>query len=175
MPRYMMAIETKFNWEKDKKNGFRFLGVSEYKVGRAKLVSAGDVIFVYVPSPQCSFSDIRMAVKDGAHNSPQTREYDVPCYAGLITESVVALDPEKWLSIKGLIGALSFLRPVPKWGIALQNSFREITAKDAAVIVNGMSKLNPEADWSHVRGQIGLLGKGSNVGRIVRGAQSVMK
>jgi hypothetical protein len=141
-PNFWMAIESYHNWCADQRNNFQFMGMSEYGIERAKQVMRGDLVFVYVPAPRSSFSDIRIVSRAGLHRSGHSSVYDIPCYAGLITKPAVVLDAEKWLKIKTIIGGLSFVRLKAGWGNALRKSFRKIKPMDAEVIIDGMMRLN---------------------------------
>jgi hypothetical protein len=148
--RYWMAIESLNNWVADKGNSFRFTGVTGHRTRLAGSVKEGDLIFMYIPSPHSSFSDLRRVVTSGLSRSVHAREYDIPCSLGVNTMSIIELDPKIWVRIAPLVGKLSFLKIVPRWGYALRTSFREITPPDARVIVQAMAKAKPDRCWSSV-------------------------
>jgi hypothetical protein len=151
---FWMAIESLHNWRADQRNEFRFIGVSEFAVERAKEVKRGDFVFVYVPLPRSSFSDVRLILKAGVHRSPQTSMYDVPCYAGLITKPLLVLEDGKWLPIRSIIGGLSFVSLKAGWGNALRRNFRKVTMSNAETILSGMERLNLSLPWSEIRGKV---------------------
>jgi hypothetical protein len=155
-PNFWMAVESLHNWRADERNGFRFLGVSEFAVDRAKQVQRGDCVFVYVSSPRSAFSDVRLVIEDGLHRSPHVTAYDVPCYAGLTTAPLVVLEREQWLPIRTIINGLSCVQFKAGWGNALRRSFRSIRSADAQTILCGMERLSPSLPWNKTRTMLKL-------------------
>ena len=153
-------MESKRNWEADKRIDFTFTGITERRTVSAKNVKAGDLLFMYVPTPYCAFADIRIAVKDGIHRSLHTREYDVECYRGLMTAPLIALEEKQWVSLAGFVWDLSFARMTrsssTKWGHAMRVSFRKLTRADGEVIIRKMAERQPNFDWVSVRAKLGL-------------------
>jgi hypothetical protein len=150
-PAFWMAIETIDNWEVDRKNGFCFLGIVEYRIAKAHKVRAGDFIFVYVPSPYSGFADVRRVEVDGVRPSSHARLYSVACSRGVATSPVISLDPAQFTLMRRLIGRLTFVRPGPLWGNSIRSSFRSIVASDASEILAEMAASNPELNWARVQ------------------------
>jgi len=154
--RFWMAIESYSNWVADKENGFRFTGVTEYRSTNAARVNKNDMVFIYVPSPECAFSDVRRVMQGGLSRSSHAAEYDIPCSQGILTASLIVLDENKWVPIKKLVGKLSFIRLTVKWGYALRHSFRELNPDDAALIVNQMAAVAPSSRWPGIMAEISV-------------------
>jgi hypothetical protein len=159
---FWIAVESVHNWRADEANVFRFTGVTEFRTRSAKRARKGDLIFVYVSSPHCAFSDLRRVMQDGLSRSLHSREYDIPCSEGLLTTPVITLAVKKWVSVRKLIGKLSFIEINPKWGRAFRVSFRQITSIDAMVIATGMSKASPGPEWDAILKEMQLTHSASN-------------
>ncbi len=148
--RFWIAVESYKNWLTDSDNAFQFTGVSSSRERRAAQARNGDLIFVYVPSPRCSFSDVRRVAKNGLSRSPHTRLYDMPCSGGLVTTPERTLEVKKWVPVQQFIGKLSFIKISFKWGQAFRVSFREITPKDAVHLITAMQLASPELEWGSI-------------------------
>jgi hypothetical protein len=142
-----LTVESAANWEADRQNGFKYLGISDYRVKRATSVKQRDLIFVYIPSPWVAFSDIRIAEKDGVGRSDHVKNYDIVCYAGIFTEPLVTLPRASWVPLSAVRDHLSFGRH-PSAG--MQNSFRPLSVRDALIILNRFRASEPQTDMSAV-------------------------
>lgn len=125
-----------------------FTGISEFRAKTEAQARKNDLIVMYVPSPYCTFADVRRVMQDGLARSAHTRKYETPCSSGLVTTPIQALDIKRWVPIRLLIGKLSFIKPSKRWGYALRNSFRTLTTNDAIFIVNAMVVAKPGPEWT---------------------------
>jgi hypothetical protein len=146
--RTWLALESLANWAADRSNGFRFLGIAEKRITRAKQAQAGDFIFVYVPSPIRAFADIRIVDKDGITKSAHAHKYDIPCYAGIATRPAVLLEKSNWLPLTAVRDKLSF-GSSPAAGMRV--SFKEINRSDASVLISNFHNRLPDAEKEHLR------------------------
>ncbi len=143
-----LAVESNANWHADRTNGFKFLGIAERRMGTAKRVKTGDVVFIYLPRPVRAFADIRLVEKDGVGKHPHLMHYDIACYAGIYTRSLVKVEKENWLPLAAVRDNLSFGRQ-PSAGMRV--SFRQITSQDAAVLVGKYRKSFPSVNTKPVQ------------------------
>jgi hypothetical protein len=147
---FWIAVESIHNWRADKINSFRFTGVTEFRSRAASAARKGDLVFIYVSSPRCAFSDLRRVMQDGLSRSLHSREYDIPCSRGLATEGVITLDEKEWAPVQKLIGKLSFIKASPGWGNAFLTSFRQISRADAMLIATAMREERPSSEWNAI-------------------------
>ena len=148
-----LAVESAANWNADRGNGFRYLGIAESRVQKAKQVKTGDLVFIYIPSPVRAFADIRVVSKDGIGKSEHLMKYDVVCYTGLFTEPLVAVEKAQWLPLAAVRDHLSFGR-YPAAGMRV--SFREITLSDARVITRSFKRSFPAVQTQQIDERLGL-------------------
>ena len=138
-----LAVESLSSWTTDEKNGFRYLGISDTRVERAKGVKAGDILFIYIPSPVRAFADIRLITKDGVGKNDHLRAYDVVCYTGIFTKPLVSIERPNWLPITSVKDHLTIGR-LPAAGMRV--SFRQIPAADGQTISAFFKNLSPSVD-----------------------------
>ena len=136
-----LAVESLENQLADKRNSFRFLGIAASRVSRARDVKAGDVVFIYVPTPVRAFADIRIVEKDGLGRTNHVMNYDIPCSSGIFTKPLVPIERQHWLPLAIAKEHLSFGH---RQASGMRNSFREILLSDARTLLRSFGLAYPD-------------------------------
>jgi hypothetical protein len=125
-----MIIERFENWEVDKAKNFAFFGLPERYRKTAGEVAEGDLVFCYVSSGRSAFSDIRVVKQTGLQKM-KIQSYDDNFAYFFSTAPVLALPPEKWVTIKQVASELDLTRERKDYRPLLQTSIRKLTPHDA--------------------------------------------
>jgi hypothetical protein len=139
LPATWLAVESLYNWEHDRSNGFMFTGVADTRQSTAKKVRKGDYIFVYVKNPIKAFVDVRRATEGGLQRSPHTANYEIICAMGIRTELVLTTTPSQAVKISELTAPLKCLGYPPRTYL-LRNSFRSIVTSDGVKLLDAMKQ-----------------------------------
>lgn len=136
-----MIVERLENWQSDKTNGFKYLGLEERHVGRARNMTAGDELVIYIASRVSAFADLRTVVDGKIVESKRLfnrlSTYDTPYPYAIETAPKLTLPPDQWVSIKPLLSQLEFIGD-GNWRLALRTAIRRLSPEDAVKITTAM-------------------------------------
>lgn len=105
-----MAVERLENWEADRATDFTMFGIPERARKRVASIREGDLIVAYVSSAISSFADIRRITTPTIQKLGFVQEYDDIFPFCVRTESVLVLDREAWVPIRGMLDDQSFTK-----------------------------------------------------------------
>jgi hypothetical protein len=133
-PSYWLIVESPTNWEADRKRGFASLGVSDYFRSTAASLKKGDVLIAYV-SKAGAFADVRTVESDELTRGNQQSGYDRSFPWEVRTSSLLALDREHWIGVRGLLETLQLTRGKQNWSWVFRTSIRRMDAADGKLLV----------------------------------------
>ena len=132
-----MIVERLENWQVDNDGGFSTISFPDRYARRLEQFSEGDQLFTYVASRISAFSDIRRV--KGRPTAPKHRanrleQYDSIYPITLLTEPVLVLPSDKWVSFHDLVSQLSFTKDLKDWRNVVRCALRELSEEDAETI-----------------------------------------
>ena len=128
------------NWEADRATDFTMFGIPERARRRVASIREGDLIVAYVSSAISSFADIRRITTPTIEKLGFVRGYDDIFPFCIRTESVLVLDREAWVPIRGMLDDLSFTKGRKDWRQTVRNAFRMLSEDDGRRIVRRMRR-----------------------------------
>jgi len=90
-------VERLENWNEDKKNSFKYIGIDLKKLNQGK-ISSGDIFFTYISKIK-KFSDCRRIVSAESESTPSSFNYNKKYPHCIKTKIIKELDQKDWLDL----------------------------------------------------------------------------
>ena len=131
---YWIFVETYHNWQEDKQNSFRYLGIDLKKFYLRKL-KKGDQIFTYIPKIK-KISDQREILSDEVVDIPDGFNYDKIFTKCISTKLVKLLPEENWIKFDEVINELEIFATSKSPGFKLLNAPLKLNSFDVKILSN---------------------------------------
>jgi hypothetical protein len=132
-------VESLENWNEDKKNGFKYIGIDLKKLNKRK-ISAGDIFFTYI-SKEKKFSDCRIIVSAKSELTPNSFNYSKKYTNCIKTKIIKQLEQKNWLDFEGIKDLLEIFATSKSPQLKLLNAPTQINKFDRDQLIKLM-KIN---------------------------------
>jgi hypothetical protein len=133
------------NFEATRARGFRVIGMKEGRRNFAERMEPGDLIVFYLTRVKALAAVVRITGELYEDREPiwpgKPGKVD-PYPWRFATEPEIVLDEPDWVPAEQLAGELEHVRkwPPEHWTLAFQGQLREVSDRDAALILDAMSR-----------------------------------
>ena len=139
MANYWLIVERYANWHVDRSENFYRFGIPDKKVALARTIKPGDVLVTYISGGKSAFSDMRRVLSPPIIALKQGGPYDAAFSTAISTAPLLVLPEEHWVSVKGILSDLTFLRG-KDWGKVFRTSLKALPVADGATIERALKK-----------------------------------
>lgn len=139
--RYWLLITTPSRWDVLRKQDPVVWGFKEGKaLSGAFRIQVGDRVLIYLTREQ------KIVAAGTVRTNPQTVSDKILFDEVMPVRTTISIDIEQPVDsavpVKNVKGVVSFIPNIPRWGAALQRSFREISAEDFNAVLHLLADTN---------------------------------
>ena len=136
---FFLVVENRENWEIDRSNGFRVLGVSDRFYKTANKIREGDQILTYL-TKDSAFVGLRTVEADGVVKADNPNRYDRTLEWEIRTRPDIELEDSAWIKAYSCLEEIDLTRGKANWGLIFLTAFRRISKADGCFLSDAIAK-----------------------------------